>query len=335
MPTGLMAVFADRNLVNLEPPTPHESMIPNLTAADCHPPAGDGTVAAMISLATGHLRSEHSRRAYGQALLEFFGWCAATRMAALTRNTVREYLAELNRLHMAAATVNLALCAIRKLVAELAENGLTSMENAAGIAKIKGPRRRGVRLGKWLSVEDAERLVGSLDACSTRGKRDRALIAVLLSGGLRRSEVAQLTVTHLQEREGRWVIVDLVGKGNRIRSVPIPAWTKQYLDDWIAAAKLPNGPIFRRIDKAGKVYDTAISPNAIYQIVRRYAEGIDVEVAPHDLRRTFARLAHQGNAGIDQIQMTLGHSSVATTERYLGARQNLRDAPCDHLGLKI
>jgi integrase len=72
-----------------------------------------------------------------------------------------------------------------------------------------------------------------------------------------------------------------------------------------------------------------------YEIVRHYAKTNGVEIGPHDARRTFARLAHLGHAGLDQIQLALGHSSILTTERYLGILQNLRDAPCDHLGLTI
>lgn len=59
------------------------------------------------------------------------------------------------------------------------------------------------------------------------------------------------------------------------------------------------------------------------------------KLAPHDLRRTFAKLAHKGSAALEQIQLSLGHASIQTTERYLGVRQDLADAPCDHLGLKI
>jgi site-specific recombinase XerC len=80
-----------------------------------------------------------------------------------------------------------------------------------------------------------------------KSKRDRALFAVLLSAGLRRSEAAQLSLAQLQKREDRWVIVDLLGKHDRIRSVPIPIWTKQAIDEWIAAADLrPAGRQFAR-----------------------------------------------------------------------------------------
>jgi len=290
---------------------------------------------SIVSLATSHLRSPHSKRAYRQAVVEFLKWCAYTGTTKLTKAAVHAYLGELNHLRMSPATINLALCAIRRLVSELAEDELMGTESAAKIMKIKGPRRKGVRLGNWLSVEDAERLVRAPDTNTKQGKRDHALMAVLVGAGVRRSEVAQLSLAQIQRREDRWVIVDLLGKHDRIRSVPIPAWTKQAIDEWVAAADLRGGSIFRRIDKAGKVHDGGISVNAIYQIVRQYSEAIGVAIAPHDVRRTFAKLAHEGKAGLDQIQLALGHSSILTTERYLGILQNLRDAPCDHLGLAL
>ena len=71
-------------------------------------------------------------------------------------------------------------------------------------------------------------------------------------------------------------------------------------------------------------------------MVQTYGSRIGVpNLAPHDLRRTFAKLAHKGKAALEQIQLSLGHASVTTTERYLGVRQDLIDAPCDHLGLAV
>jgi len=80
----------------------------------------------------------------------------------------------------------------------------------------------------------------------------------------------------------------------------------------------------------------SITPQAIRDIVVSYAEKQKNEgIAPHDLRRTFAKLAHRGGSPIDQIQLSLGHDSIQTTEKYLGVEQDLTDAPCDHLGLRI
>ena len=74
----------------------------------------------------------------------------------------------------------------------------------------------------------------------------------------------------------------------------------------------------------------------VYRVVDEYASEVGYDdLVAHDLRRTFAKLAHKGGAGVDQIQLTLGHASLKTTERYLGVEQNLTDAPCDRLGLDL
>jgi integrase len=73
----------------------------------------------------------------------------------------------------------------------------------------------------------------------------------------------------------------------------------------------------------------------VYKIVQHYAESLGVRIVPHDLRRTHAKLAHQGGAALEQIRFALGHASIRTTEIYLGKRQELKDAPCDHLNHKI
>lgn len=74
----------------------------------------------------------------------------------------------------------------------------------------------------------------------------------------------------------------------------------------------------------------------LMEAVAMYGKKIGVpKLAPHDLRRTFAKLAHKGRAAMEQIQLSLGHASIVTTERYLGVRQDLQDAPCDRLGIRV
>jgi integrase len=70
-------------------------------------------------------------------------------------------------------------------------------------------------------------------------------------------------------------------------------------------------------------------------VIRYGAEIGSDRLAPHDLRRTFAKLAHTGHAALEQIQLSLGHASIQTTERYLGVSQDLVDAPCDRLGIRL
>jgi integrase len=207
---------------------------------------------------------------------------------------------------------------------------------AAGIARVKGAKQQGTRTGKWLTLEQAERLISTPNPATAKGRRDRALLAALLGCGLRRKEAAALAVEHIQLREARWVIVDLVGKGGRVRSVPMPSWTKAAIDAWTSAAEITGGLVFRATCKGGKVAGDSMTAQSIFEVVRLYGAKIGVpELAPHDLRRTFAKLAHKGRAALEQIQLSLGHASVVTTEKYLGVRQDLTDAPCDHLGLTV
>lgn len=160
-----------------------------------------------------------------------------------------------------------------------------------------------------------------------------------VSAGLRRSEVAELAFERIQQREGRWVIVDLLGKGNRVRTIPIPSWAKVAIDEWVKVSGIePTGRVFRGVYKGGRSLQAGsdgITPQVVYDVVQEYAGGLGFSLAAHDLRRTFAKLAHKGGAQLDQIQLTLGHASLKTTEKYLGIQQDLTDAPCDHLGLKL
>ena len=221
-----------------------------------------------------------------------------------------------------------------ELALEASDNGRLDPELAAGIARAKGAKRSGVRLGHWLTAEQAQTLLSAPDLTTPKGIRDSAVLALLLGAGLRRSELAGLDVAHIQQRNGRWLLADLVGKHGRIRSVPIPPWAHAALVRWQAAAGIIDGPVFRRVTRHGTVASRKFSPQAVFGIVKFYAKAIGVDVAPHDARRTFAKLSHLGHAPLEQIQLSLGHASVVTTEIYLGVKQNFDDAPCDHLGLR-
>jgi integrase len=161
------------------------------------------------------------------------------------------------------------------------------------------------------------------------------MVAMLIGCGLRRAELLALTLEAIQQREEHWVIADLVGKGGQVRTVPVPDWVKAAVDAWTTAAKITHGPVFRAINKAGHVWGDGMSPKVLWDVVRAAAgrAGID-KLAPHDLRRTCARLCHLAGGELDQIRFLLGHVSIQTTERYLGCQQRLRCAVNDRLGIE-
>jgi len=182
-------------------------------------------------LVTDSLTSLNSRVAYDKALTDFLAWYQSTGQRGLIKATVAEYKTYLQGLGYAPSTINQRLSAIRKLAIEAADNGLMDAQLANGVARVKGVKSSGVRTGNWLTKDQAQRLLDAPDITTLKGLRDRAILAVMLGAGLRRSEVAALTFEHIQQREGRWVIVDLIGKGKRVRTVPIPSWAKQAIDE--------------------------------------------------------------------------------------------------------
>jgi integrase len=160
-------------------------------------------------------------------------------------------------------------------------------------------------------------------------------LAALLGCGLRRAELVALKTDDLQMREDHWIIADLIGKGKHIRTVPVPSWVKTAIDQWTAAAGIATGAIFRRVNRMGGIWGDGITPKAIWHVVKRVARRAGIEkLAPHDLRRTCARLCHLAGGELEQIQFLLGHVSVQTTERYLGCKQKLRNAVNDNMGLE-
>jgi site-specific recombinase XerD len=225
---------------------------------------------------------------------------------------------------LAANTINQQLAAVRRLAHEAADSGLLSPELAAGISRVKGVKQLGFRSGNWLSVEQSSEVLKHAHGDSIRAKRDYAMLAMLFGCGFRRSELVGLEMDEVQMRQGHWAVVDLIGKGGHIRTVPIPEWVKAALDHWIAAAWVTEGRIFRAVARAGKVWGKGISQNVVWYVVKDCRERAGLQhIAPHDLRRTCAKLCHTSGGELEQIQFLLGHASVQTTERYLGCKQNI------------
>jgi integrase len=145
--------------------------------------------------------------------------------------------------------------------------------------------------------------------------------------------MASLTVEDIQLRENRWVIIDLLGKGGRVRTVAIPIWVKKGIDAWQAAGSIEKGPLLRSVSKGGKIGES-LSDWAIWSVVTEAAKEIGIEnFGAHDLRRTCAKLCRKAGGDLEQIKFLLGHSSIQTTERYLGSEQEIAIAVNDGIGL--
>ncbi len=324
-----------------------------------HQPKG-GDWYALIDLVADSVTSPHSKRAYSRALIDFLDWYEENGRPGFGKATVNAYRAYMLEEEKSRSSINQALSAIRKLAAEAADNELMPPTLAAGVERVRGVKQEGVRAGNWLTREEAEKLVNTPvrrwqqeEVPRTKALRDSAILAVMIGAGLRRAEAAGLSWEQIQQRDGRWAIIDLVGKRNRVRSVGLPPWVKVALDRWAAAVGVYGGNVFRALNKdgglAGRVQtkgggmtDGNLSPQAIYNVVNEHATAagfVDNEgkstLGAHDLRRTAAALALKGGADLRQIQQLLGHASITTTEKYLEPMRSLQVTAGDYIQIEL
>src|ERR1700738_63371 len=211
-----------------------------------------------------------TKRVYNLGLDEFFEWFGREPRPGFTKATVSAWRVVLEGRGLGSVSINVRITAVRKLAVEAADNGLLAPELAAGIARIKGVRSQGVRVGNWLSLRQAQTLLNTPDVHTKKGLRDRAMFATLLGCGLRRSEVAALTMRHVQQRDNRWCIVDLVGKHNRVRTIPMRAWVKNAIDAWTSAAEVTEGHLFRPVHRGDQVCGR-MSEKVVWLLLKPYA----------------------------------------------------------------
>src|ERR1700730_6502862 len=305
------------SLVHVNPPSENSSFA--ITQAQ----------AILRQMVLDSVQSNHSKRNYAKALDDLFAFCASR---PLSRALLMEYRTTMD--HLSPSTINVRLSAIRKLVGEARRNGMIGREEADDLTDIPNVGQKGTRLCNWLTREQAKELLAVPDRSTLKGKRDYVIIALLVGCALRRRELVNLDVATIQQREGRWVLADLEGKGRRIRTVAIPIWVKHGIDAWRTAAGIEDGRLLRSVSKSGKVNRDTLSDWAVRSIVEQSSKQIGIEhFGSHDLRRTCAKLCRKNGGDLEQIKFLLGHSSIQTTERYLGSEQDIEIAVNDNLGL--
>ncbi len=223
--------------------------------------------------------------------------------------------------------------ALRKLSHEAELAGYMTAEDERRIRdfRVKAPVQ--TRLGQWLSIEGCQNLLLLPNKRLLRGARDLAIFALTLGCGLRRAECVAVTWEQYRIIDGRAVLVDIWGKGDKIRSVPVPEWAQDAIDNWremlitrLRDLKFPmtaaqTGPILRgiwHIDPTRPIHSQAVG-----QAVSLYSKLLGTPFSCHDMRRTLAQLMRKAGASLEQIQYTLGHAGVKTTERYLGGKIEL------------
>lgn len=271
--------------------------------------------------------SPRTKRAYYAALREFIEFNGGGELGHTSVLAFRQHLVDRG---LASASVNLALSAVRKLADEAERQGLISERTWRQIKGVQGMRSRGVSTGNWLTEEQALALLTAPDQSTAAGRRDFVLLGLLIGCGMRREEAINVRCEQAVERCGRLVLLDVEGKGRKIRTLAVPKWLDQPLRDWMAEIR-DRGTIVRRIWRGGEIADDGVTGEAVRQIVGRYCQQLGIKAAPHDLRRTFALQALDGGATVESVRQALGHTSLATTTRYVASVDALRNPACDFM----
>jgi len=335
-----------------------------LPAPESHPflPITKAQPAALdlIDMVLSQMTTATTRRMYKLRLVDFIRYRDTVErgIEALSREGVGKYLLWLETQGNSISARNQTLAAIKLLAKEAELRGLIDGDTFRGIKLISTLKQPGVRLGNWLTAEELTTFYMLPDRSTLPGLRDAVIMALLCACGLRRAEACSITWDRYQEREGRMVLVDLTGKGNRIRSVVVPEWAEKDLNNWheemsrygmgggdqciLAGMPIRPGVAWRRKPTTTEPtgFRESLGEGRVWQIVKKYAvmlelskraaqtsEGIECskhfvpKLSPHDLRRTLARLMHDAEANIIEIQLTLGHANLQTTQKYLGAMQ--------------
>jgi site-specific recombinase XerD len=244
----------------------------------------------------------------------------------VTRAHVLAWRTTLEKRGLSSATIRRKLAALSSLFDHLCERNAVSLNPVAGVKRPKSNSNEGKTPA--LGDHQARALLDAPDPDTLKGKRDRALLAVLLYHGLRREELCLLKVRDIHDRRGV-PHLRVHGKGNKLRHVPLHPACAERLHTYLEAAghgSSPDFPLFLPVRAIG----TAMTGDGVYKCVQSYAKqaGIAVDgLGVHGLRATAATNALDHEADIAKVQEWLGHANIATTRLYDRRRSRPEDSP--------
>lgn len=276
-----------------------------------------------------NLDNPRTRRAYQIDLRDFMtftGILQAEEFRTVTRAHVLAWRKRLEARQLSGATIRRKLAALSSLFDYLCERNAVLLNPVAGVKRPRGNSNEGRTPA--LGDHQARALLDAPDPDTLKGKRDRAMLAVLLYHGLRREELCLLKIRDIQGRRGV-PHLRIHGKGNKVRHVPLHPASAERLHIYLEATGpglAPDAPLFRPIRTAGK----AMTGDGVYKCVKSYAAcaGITIDgLGVHGLRATAATNALEHEADIAKVQEWLGHANIATTRLYDRRQQRPEDSP--------
>lgn len=285
-------------------------------------------------LVSGQLAA-NTRRAYQRDAAQFVEWLINHKLALvnLTQTDLlqyRRYLAD----NFAPNSAARKLVVARRLLEEAVVRGLISHNPAQ---RVHGIETEQETTHPALTKKQARLLLEAVDVTNCQGKRDYAMLLLLLKTGIRRSECATLQLADLHEEQGHSVALLRQTKGNKRRKVKLAVEVRRAIDDYLVAAGrtdlASDAPLFVQFRRGDHPQLEGVSSHLIQRVVEKYTTlaGLDLKLTPHGLRATFVTLALEGGAKLQQVQYAVGHADPRTTERYQKRKLNLDDAATDYV----
>lgn len=249
---------------------------------------------------------------------------------------LKAWLGQLKAKKLGKQSIMQAKASVVWLAQFMADLGHVAYEKPAGLSRVKTPRAEtGQRQGTWLTQDEIRKLIAAVrdvgSGSAAMAARNTAIIVLMATCGLRRDEVAEAQWLDLA-RQGRNNVLRVHGKGEKMRVVKLPDMVVRFLEEWRQQHPNPEGEnhIFTRIWRGGTVTTDRLTDRAVWNVVQRSAQAARLPpISPHDLRRSFARGAYEAGVSFELIRQALGHSNIATTERYVNSALELDHAATD------
>ncbi len=292
----------------------------------------------------------HTQRAYQRWIKQYLidvadveparysaeGVPVAAALTSLGAANLKAWLGRLKSRNLGKQSIGQAKASVVWLAQLMADMERAEHSIAAGLSRVKSPRAEtGQRTGSWLTIEEVRYLLRGARASAKTppaAARNAAILALLAMCGLRRDEITRLKWNDLQ-KQGPHRVLAVHGKGAKRRQIKLAPVVAETIETWRGYhPDSDNGGafVFTRILKSGAVTMQSITDKAVRLIVQSAANTAGMpHIAPHDLRRSFARGAYEAGASFELIRQSLGHSNLATTERYVNSALELDHAATD------
>jgi integrase/recombinase XerD len=294
-------------------------------------------MAATMQNVAGQL-APSSRKTYTIDAKHFAHWLAGQDLSLteLDRDDLVAYRAHLAETY-AQSTAARMWAVARRLLDEAVQRGLLPKNPAEGIRGFKASEDESPH--RALKREEAKALLDAIDRSTALGKRDYALLMLLLRTGIRRAEVVALTIGDLVIEQGYHVAIIRHGKGNKRGLAKLPVEVRQAIDDYLEVARRvcapPEAPLFVSFRKGDLPQEKPLHPNQVERIVKQRAQAVEIAMSPHGMRASFITLAFEGGADLALVQDAARHKDPRTTRRYQKRRENLHKNAVDFVWLEV